>query len=399
MLLNHSKTNMKKRTILYGGAFVGEAEKKAIMKVVDRNWWGLDKEGDLMEKEAAKFLGVKYGLLANSGSSAGLLALKALELPKDSEVIICATTFPTIFNTIYDCGLIPVLVDTNVGTYGFNIEDVKKAITPKTRAIWAIHPVGNPVDMMALMKLVKGTPIYVLEDNCDGWGTEVGGKRAGGIGHMSITSYHAAHIVAMGEGGGVFTNDPELAKRARMYRDWGRQANLTPRPVDVPGLPGDYNVRFVYERMGYNLKPMELQAAMGRVQLRKIYKIRSLRQKNFKFFYKALSKYSEYLVMPEWVKGANVCWYTFPLTVQGGVTRKALVDHLTKWGVETRTMFAGNIIRHPAYATATYRVAGSLDGADRVLRDSFWFSVHPRLTAEDRAYVVWVFDEFFKKLN
>ncbi len=391
---------MKKvRKILYGGALIGLQEKKAIMKVVDRNWWGLDKEAELMEKEAAQFLGVKYGVLANSGSSAGLLAMNALDLPRGSEVIISATTFPTIFNTILQCGLVPVVVDAKVGTYIFDIADVEKAISPRTRAIWAIHAVGNVCDMPALMKLAKKHNLYVLEDNCDGWGSSIGKKKIGSFGDISITSFHAAHIVAMGEGGGLFTNNAEFAKRARMDRDWGRQANLTPRPVDIPGIPKDYNVRFVYERIGYNLKPMELQAAMGRIQLRKADKIRKLRQRNFNYFYKALQKYSKYLVMPKWLEGADICWYTFPLSVQNGLTRKELIDHLTKWGIETRTMFAGNILRHPAYKDIPHRVGGSLDGANQIMETSLWFSIHPRLTEVDRKYVVSVFDDFFSKFK
>jgi len=388
----------KLRRITYGGALIGHEEKKAIVKVIERNWWPLAAEGEKMEKEAAQFLGVKYGVLANSGSSAGLLALMALELPKGSEVIISATTFPTIFNVIIQCGLIPVVVDAKVGTYNFDVEDVARAIGPKTKAIWAIHAVGNPCDMLALMKLAKKHGVYVLEDNCDGWGSTINGKRVGSFGHMSITSFHAAHIVAMGQGGGVFTDNREFARRARVYRDWGRQADLTPRPTDVPGLPRDYNPRFVYERIGYNLSPLELQAAMGRVQLRKTDKIRKLRARNFDFLYRTFKKYEDYLMLPQWLERAEVCWFSFPLSVRGGVTRGALVAHLEKNGIETRSMFAGNIIRHPAYKKGVrYRVSGSLKGADTILRDSFWISVHPRLSDDDRKYMADVFDSFFKK--
>src|SRR3990167_8702779 len=175
-------------------------------------------------KRREPYLNVKYAVLTNSGSSAGLLALSALELPKWSEVIISAVTFPTIFNIILQCNLVPVVVDAKVGTYGFDVSDVEKAITKKTKAIIAIHPLGNPVDMPALMKLVKKyeQKIYVIEDNCDGWGSTIRGKKVGSFGDVSITSFHAAHIVSMGVGGGVFTNDKRIAQKVRMYRDWGR---------------------------------------------------------------------------------------------------------------------------------------------------------------------------------
>src|SRR3990167_2534459 len=223
---------MKKRMIRYGGAVCGKDERNAIIRSVDlsiktRNWQA-DKEAKKLENEAANYLGVRHCVLTNSGSSACLLAISALELPRGSEIIIGAVTFPTVFNAIIQCGHIPVVVDCKIGTYGFSIEDVEKAITPKTRAIIAIHPLGNPVDMPALMKLVKKykQKIYVLEDNCDGWGSTISGKKVGSFGDVSITSFHAAHIVSMGVGGGIFTNVASVAKKIRMYRDWGRQADI-----------------------------------------------------------------------------------------------------------------------------------------------------------------------------
>jgi len=389
---------MKKRIIKYGGAVTGLDEERAIIRSIKksrktRNWQEAE-EGKLFSSEAAKFLGVKYGILTNSGSSAGLLALSALELPKGSEVIIGAVTFPTIFNIIIQCGLVPVVVDCKVGTYGFDVEDVLKAITPKTRAIIAIHPLGNPVDMPRLMKLARKHKIYVIEDNCDGWGTTINGKKVGGFGDVSITSFHAAHIVSMGVGGGVLTNDSRIAKNVRMYRDWGRQADINiSRNTKHKGLPSDYNPRFIYEKVGYNFQILELQAAMGRVQLRKIKKIKKARKKNFDYLYKHLSKFED-LTMPITIKEADVCWFSFPLTV-GWNQRPKLLAHLEKNGIETRPMFSGDIIRHPAYSKNIYRVSGKLDGADIITRCSFWISLHPSLTKSDLKYIVKTFDNFF----
>lgn len=387
---------VKKYKVAYGGALLGKEEIRAINRIVKKNWWPLASEGKKMEEEAAKFLGVKYGLLANSGSSAGLLALSALELPKGSQVIIPATTFPTIFNIILQCGLVPVVVDSKVGTYNLDPKELERAITKDTRAIICVHAVGNPVDMPAVMKIAKKHKLYVIEDNCDGWGSEIGGKKVGSFGHISFTSFHAAHIVAMGQGGGVFTDNATLARNARMYRDWGRQADLSSRTNDKwPDLPKDYDSRFIYEKIGYNLSPLELQAAMGRVQLRKADKIKKLRQANFKYIYKHLSKFSE-LTMPKWVKGADVCWFAFPLTTSGA--RGPLVAYLEKHGIETRSMFAGNITKHPAYANTEYGHA-DLKEADYILEHSFWIGVHPRMTQKDREYVVSVFKKYYAQAS
>jgi CDP-6-deoxy-D-xylo-4-hexulose-3-dehydrase len=383
-----------KRDIKYGGMLLGKEEIAAVNKVMKRNWWPLGEEGKLMEAEAAKFLGMKHGILANSGSSAGLLALMALELPKGSEVIIPAVTFPTIFNIIVHCGLVPVVVDSKIGSYNLDPEELEEAISDKTKAIICVHAVGNPCDMPKIIKIAKRNKLYVLEDNCDGWGGTIGTRKVGSFGTLSFTSFHAAHIVSMGQGGGVFTNDAELARKVRMYRDWGRQADLNGRTNDKwPSLPKDYDNRFIYEKMGLNLSPLELQAAMGRIQLKKTAKIKRLRQRNFTYLYKHLSKFED-LIMPTWVNGAEPSWFSFPITTMG--KRGPLVAHLEEHGIETRSMFAGNIIKHPAYKNVHYRIGFSLDHADYILKHSFWIGCHPRMTQEDREYVVDVFKDYYE---
>ncbi|MBP7770538.1 MAG: aminotransferase class I/II-fold pyridoxal phosphate-dependent enzyme [Candidatus Pacebacteria bacterium] len=394
---------MKKRHISYGGALTGDAEEKAIIKSIKlsrktRNWQQAA-EGKKMEEETARALGVTYSILTNSGSSAGLLALAALELPKGSEVIIPATTFPTIFNIIPQCGLRPVVVDTKVGTYNLDPDELESAITKNTKAVIVVHALGNPVDMRKVMKIAKKHKLYVVEDNCDGWGTMLGGKPIGSFADISFTSFHAAHIVSMGVGGGVFTDNPKLARNVRMYRDWGRQAVVTQKLNGKrwPNLPEDYDSRFIYEKVGYNFQILELQAAMGRVQLRQAGKIKRMRKSNFDFLYKHLSQYKDDLVLPTWPKDADVCWFAFPLSVKGKTKRADLIAHLEERGIETRSMFAGNITKHPAYTKDDYRIGTPLKEADIILRDSFWISVHPRLSADDRAYMRQAFDDFFKR--
>ena len=384
-----------KYRISYGGALIGKAEVEAITKAVKRNWWPAGEEAGKMEKEAAKFLNVKYGILANSGSSAGLLALTALELPPGSEVIIPAVTFPTIFNIILQCGLVPVVVDSKVGTYNLAPEELEAAIGPKTKAVICVHALGNPVDMPKVMEIAKKHKLYVLEDNCDGWGSKIGDRYVGAFGHLSFTSFHAAHIVAMGQGGGVFTDDKELARKVRMYRDWGRQSDI-PRRTNGdkwPELPEDQDARFIYEKIGYNLGPLELQAAMGRVQLRKANKIKRLRAANFKFLHKHLSKYPD-LIMPQWTPDADICWFSFPLSTLK--ERGPLVAHLEKNGIETRSMFTGNVLAHPAYRGVKHRSMLRLDSQCHwILKHSFWIGCHPRMTQEDRQYVLDVFKGYY----
>ncbi len=387
------------KLIKYGGALTGKAERDAIIASVDESIktgnWQAGEQARLMEEEAAKFLGVKYGILTTSGSCAGLLALSALEIPRGSEVIISAVTFPTIFNIILQCGLIPVVVDAKVGTYNFDVADVEKAITKKTKAIIAVHAVGNPCDMPALIKLAKKHKIYVIEDNCDGWGTTVNGKQIGSFGDISITSFHAAHIVSMGVGGGIFTSQKDLAEKVRMYRDWGRQANTT-EPNKYKELPKDYNPRFIYEKIGYNFQVLELQAAMGRVQLKKSEQIKKQRQKNFDYLVKHLFKHQE-LILPYPIRKADICWFALPLTTVG--ERGDLVAHLEKHGIETRSMFSGNITKHPAYKDSKFRINGKLEGSDYILKHSFWISCHPRLTQADLKYIVKVFDNYYDKTS
>lgn len=391
---------MDMRQIRYGGATCDKQEYNAIMKSVKESiksgGWQAGEQAKLMEQEAAKQLGVKHAVLTTSGSCAALLAVSALELPVGSEVIIPATTFPTVFNVIPQCGLTPVVVDSKIGTYNLDPDELEAAISKKTRAIIVVHALGNPVDMPKVMKIAKKHKLYVIEDNCDGWGTTLGDKAIGSFGDISFTSFHAAHIVSMGVGGGVFTNNKELGEKVRIYRDWGRQANTT-RPNTYKTLPADYNPRFIYEKIGYNFQILELQAAMGRVQLKKAEKIKKLRKANFNYLYKHLAKHKG-LILPEWNLKADVCWFAFPISTRGD--RGALVKHLESRGIETRSMFAGNITKHPAYKDSLYRISppkhcGALIESDYILRKSFWIGVHPRMTQADREYVVKAFDDYY----
>lgn len=389
--------------IRYGGSTCDKREEHAIIKSVKESiksgHWQSAKQATLLEKETAAFLGVKHGILTTSGSCAGLLALSALELPKGSEVIIPAVTFPTIFNIIVQCGLIPVVVDSKIGTYNLDPDELEAAISDKTKAIIVVHALGNPVDMPKVMKIAKKHKLYVIEDNCDGWGSSIGTKKVGSFGDLSFTSFHAAHIVSMGVGGGVFTNNKELSKRVRMYRDWGRQADINKSENKKhKSLPEDYNPRFIYEKIGYNFQILELQAAMGRVQLKKANKIKKLRKKNFDYLYKKLLDIDGDLILPHYDIHADICWFSLPLSVTKN--RGALLRHLEKNQIETRPMFAGDITQHPAYKNTRYRSMLTADShANFIVKNSFWVSCHPRLTKKDMDYMVQTFKDFYAKTS
>ena len=366
---------------------------QAVKKAIKSGNWQTGPETEKFERELAKAMDMEYAAMTSSGSCAGLLALAALELPKGSEVIIPAVTFPTIFNIIPQCGLLPVVVDCEMQTNNIDLDKLEEAIGPKTKAVIAVHALGNPVDMPRLMRIAKKHKLKVIEDNCDGFGTTINGQMAGSFGDISFTSTHAAHIITTGVGGVVFTNSKKLMNNVRMYRDWGRQANTT-RANRYEGLPADYNPRFIYEKIGWNFQILELQSAMGRVQLRKAKKIKKLRKQNFDWLSGYLGEMwgGHGLKFPRVIEGGSPCWFALPVRYHN---RGALVKHLEANGIETRSMFSGNITKHPAYKDTDYRVGNLLNGADRILHDSFWVSVHPSLKFEDLRYMASVFDNFF----
>lgn len=383
-----------KKTIKYGGSYAGFAEWWAIVKSVTKSiWtgnWQTGPETKKFEEELALDMGVKHAVMTTSGSSAGLLALASLELKDGDEVIIPAVTFPTIFNMILQLPqrLVPVVVDCSPLTNNIDLDKLEKMkVSKKIKAIIAVHILGNPVDMPRLMKWAKKHKIKVIEDNCDGYGTTINGKMAGSFGDISFTSTHAAHIITTGVGGVVFTNNDKLMQNVRMYRDWGRQANTT-KPNKHKELPSDYNPRFIYEKIGWNFQILELQSAMGRVQLGKAEKIKELRKKNFDYL---CGNLPEPTGTAWWRTGADVCWFALPLRSE---KRGELVKHLEKHGIETRSLMSGNITKHPAYKNTKYRIGTNLDGADKILTDSFWISCHPSLTKKDLDYIVKTFNAF-----
>jgi CDP-6-deoxy-D-xylo-4-hexulose-3-dehydrase len=396
--MSANKTKKKTTMIRYGGVSFKVAERKAINKILDRNWWGIAEETELFESELAKYVGVNHAIFVNSGSSALLVAFAALRLPKGSEVIVPAVTFPTPISALHYLGLTPVVVDVEMETFNIDPEKIKTAITKNTKAIFVVHVAGNPANMKQVMQIARKNNLAVVEDNCDGFGGKFEGKILGSYGTIATISTHAAHMIATGEGGVAFTDDPQLADRMQAFRNWGRLNHLDGRNHGkYPQLPDDYSRRYIYDELGFNLKPLELQAAMGRVQLRRIKEFKDKRYRNYQKILKIFSKYKDFFDLSVTHEYADPCWYTFAFLVKNH-SREKFTDFLTAKKIEWRNILAGNIAKQPAYQPIV-KVPFPLLNADQVLARGLWISVHPILTNEMIDYIKSSLDEYFSKIG
>ncbi len=373
-----------KTRVLYGGVAFGKEERRAIDEILDKNWWGLSEQGKLFEKELAETQGVKRAILANSGSSALDLGIRALQLPKGSEVIVPACTFPTPIASLINYGLKPVVADIEIGNYFFSPKSLERSISKKTAAILLVYVAGLVGDLDKILNIAKKNKLKVIEDNCDGFGGIWKGRMLGSFGEFSTISTHAAHIISTGEGGVVLTNDDELADRVISIRDWGRILDFEDRKKELGDFPADYR-RYIYSELGSNLKPLELQAAMGRVQLRRLQEFKKKRKRNAEVLRKILSEYKDRVILPSHHPNADVCWYTFPVTLRRG-SRKKVLEALDKANIEWRPILAGNIARQPAFVNHII-VRDKLNNSDQLLNQSFWVSVHPTHSIEVMEFV------------
>lgn len=369
--------------IKYGGAVIGQEEKDAINRIIDSDngsRWTVGPESIALEKELAEVTGVKRAVLTNSGSSALLVAITALHLPKGSGVIIPAVNFPTAYNAILQCGLIPVVVDVDLKTLNLDLGEVARALlmAPHVRAVIAVNIAGNPVDLITLRNIV-GENVKIILDDCDGYGTTFDGKMVEQYADVGCVSFHAAHIITMGEGGAVLTNDEEIGTRALKLREWGR-ASGTENIYKYPGFPDDYRERYVYEEIGFNMKPLELQCAMGRIQLKKLFTFKDARRKNHKLLEEQFKDNPKFTII-EPLAGADPCWFSFPLLCTG-VARRHAMETFEKNNIECRTIFSGNITLHPAYKDTPRLVIGDLKNANAVMKDGMFLSCHPSITEE-----------------
>lgn len=369
----------------YGGPILGQEEEKVILEVMRTQGgkrWTIGENSVLLEKELAEKVGVKHCVIVNSGSSALLLAISALKLPKDSKVIIPALTFPTAYSSLLQAGLKPVVVDCDKNL-NINFDDLEQAlrIIPDVKAVVAIHIAGNVVDLPRLRNIIGDR--ILISDNCDGFSGTLNGKYIDTYADVSCASFHAAHIMSMGEGGGIFTNDTTIANTARKMREWGRESG-SDKKTNLEGFPPDYRERYVFTEIGYNLKPLELQCAMGRVQLKRLDGFKEARIKNYNRLKEIFEKDGRFRVIVNDF-GADSCWFGFPIMCEG-IERGKVMDYFESLNIETRTIFSGNILKHPAYKGTGVQI-GILTNANDVMSKGMFISNHPSLTDEQIQFI------------
>ncbi|MBK5296206.1 MAG: lipopolysaccharide biosynthesis protein RfbH [Vicinamibacteria bacterium] len=370
---------------------------------------------DRFEGAFADYLGVSHALLVNSGSSANLVALTALTSPKlgdrrlrpGDEVVTVAAGFPTTVAPILQNNLVPVFVDINLGDYTAKPDQLRKAIGPKTRAIMMAHTLGVPFDLDLVAELAARHDLWVVEDNCDALGSRYRGRLTGTFGHLATSSFYPAHHITMGEGGAVVTNDDALARIARSIRDWGRDCYCAGGENNTCGtrfsqqfgtLPRGFDHKYVYSHLGYNLKVTDMQAAIGCAQLQKLDGFIARRKANFNRLLEILRPYADRLLLPSPTAHSDPSWFGFVITVRDGAgfTRDDLVRFLEGHRVETRSLFAGNLLRHPAFQDIPHRLVGPLTNSDTVTTSTFFVGVYPGLDQAQLDHVADVFARFMR---
>ena len=369
-------------------------------------WLTSGRYTDKFEADFAKFLGVKYCSLVNSGSSANLLAFMALTsdllgeraVRRGDEVITVAAGFPTTVTPCIQYGAIPVFVDITIPQYNIDVSKLEEALSEKTKAVMVAHTLGNPFDLSAVKAFCDKHGLWLIEDNCDALGSEykIGGewKKTGTVGDIGTSSFYPPHHMTMGEGGAVYTNDALLNKIVRSIRDWGRDCvcpsgcdNLCNHRFDKQygELPLGYDHKYVYSHFGYNLKATDMQAAVGCAQLGKIEGFVERRRENFAYLKSRLECVADKFILPEACENSNPSWFGFLLTCREGVSREKIVTHIEAKGIQTRTLFAGNLTKHPCFDRMRqtgegYRIVGTLENTDTVMERTFWVGVFPGMT-------------------
>ena len=358
------------------------------------------------ERQLAKFVGARSALFVNSGSSANLVALSGLTSPKlgeralkpGDEVLTLAMGFPTTVNPIIQNNLKPVVVDVELGTYDAKAGMLAEAISPKTKAIMMAHTLGNPFDLDTVQKLCKDNNLWLIEDSCDALGSTYNGQRTGSFGDTATLSFYPAHHITTGEGGAVFVKSPLVKKQVESFRDWGRDCYCVTGHDDtcqkrfgwtLGDLPEGYDHKYTYSHIGYNLKATDMQAALGLTQLSKADQFIEARKQNFNYLLNQLKDVSG-LIMPVATPNSDPSWFGFPITLDPTlpVNREELLRFLDSKKIGTRLMFAGNILKQPAYKNVDFRVVGDLTNTDIVMTRTFWIGVYPGLSNQMLDYVV-----------
>jgi CDP-4-dehydro-6-deoxyglucose reductase, E1 len=377
-------------------------------------WLTTGRFNDQFEAKLARLIGVQHLITVNSGSSANLVAFMTLTSPKlgpraiqqGDEVIGVAAGFPTTVNPIIQFGAVPVFVDVELGTYNIDVTKLEAAIGPKTKAIMLAHTLGNPYNLDVITALCKKYNLWLVEDCCDALGSTYRGQMVGTFGDIGTMSFYPAHHITMGEGGAVFTNNPELKLIAESFRDWGRDCYCPPGKDNTCGrrfcwklgtLPEGYDHKYTYSHLGYNLKITDMQAACGLAQIDRVGDFVQARKDNFAYLKERLQSCAEFLILPEATEGSDPSWFGFPMTLkpEANASRVDLLTYLDQYKIGTRLLFAGNLTRQPYMIGRNYRVSGDLTNTDRVMNDTFWIGVFPGLTREMLDFVIEKIEAFF----
>ena len=416
------QNNMLDNKISYGGRVYDEKEMMTLVDSALDFWLTTGRYSEQFEKDFAKFLKVKYCSLTNSGSSANLLAFMALtsdklgerKIERGDEVITVAAGFPTTVAPIIQYGAIPVFVDVEIPSYNIDITKLEQALSDKTKAVMIAHTLGNPFDLSYVKTFCDKYKLWLIEDNCDALGSQycINGQwhYTGTIGDIGTSSFYPPHHMTMGEGGAVYTNNTELHRIINSFRDWGRDCWCPSGKDDTchkrfqqqfGELPFGYDHKYVYSNFGYNLKVTDMQAAIGCAQLEKLPAFIKARQENWQYLRTQLNVLDNVLILPEKMDNSKPSWFGFLMTVrvEAKFTRDELVSHLEDNNIQTRMLFAGNLIKHPCFnemrkSGKGYRVIGTLDKTDMIMNNTFWIGVYPGMTKANLEYMVKVIKDF-----
>ena len=408
--------------VQYAGPFFGTEEYTESVKTLLEGWLVLGQNGIRFEGQFPKLMGKDYGILTNSGSSSNLIMMSALtskrlyNLPKGTKVITPIAGFPTTINPIFQVGFEPVFVDIDIDTLNLNIDQVEEKAKQGCRVITFAHVLGNPPNMDRLMEIVDRYSLILLEDCCDALGSTYKGKPLGSFGEFASCSFYPAHHITMGEGGFVACKTHEQEIVTRSFREWGRGCYCVGQKTNflkngsckkrfsnwLPALPDEiFDHKYVYDEIGYNLKPTDQQAAMGLVQLKRLPQIIDMRKRNYKRLCDIFSKYEEHFIIPRATEYSDPAWFAFPLTLKDGCPfkRKDIVDYLEENKIQTRPYFAGNIMLQPAYAGMMNQqeVIKNYPNARKVTTDTFFLGTSPVITPEQMDYIEKTVDDFFTK--
>lgn len=408
-----------KTKINYAGRFFNEKE---LINLIDASldfWLTYGKYTELFENKLAQFVGMNYSFFVNSGSSANLLAITALtsfdlkerRLKPGDEVITIAAGFPTTITPIIQNKLVPVFLDIELDTYNIDLNNLEKALSKKTKAVFLAHTLGNPFNLNRAKKFCDDNGLWLIEDNCDSLGSKYDNKMTGSFGDISTYSFYPAHHITTGEGGAVLTNNHKIAKILRSLRDWGRDCWCPSGNDNTCGtrfdkryglLPLGYDHKYVYSHLGYNLKATDLQAAIGLAQLEKLADIIKARKRNHKLLFARLEDLQNIIILPKAQKDSEPSWFGFLITLVDSkiFKRNNIIKNLEKFNIQTRLLFAGNIIKQPMFdnikINEEYRIVGNLKNTDKVMNDSFWVGVYPGISEEIIGYMSEMIHNFFK---